>query len=105
MSIPRQHYQSVNGGKRVAPNRMTQQIMSPLPQHDDIIKFVFDSWSKVNREFSEQNFSEAGHNPSVTYYEEREPNPLLKDFEPFDLEAWWAKRLVQNIQAASSSSS
>ncbi|EEB12580.1 conserved hypothetical protein [Pediculus humanus corporis] len=77
---------------------MTTQILPALPQHDDIIKFIFESWNKVNREFSEQN-------PTVTYYEEREPNPILKDFEPFDLEAWWGKRVVQNIQAASSSSS
>lgn len=33
---------------------------------------------KVNREYSEQNFSECGRNPIVTYYQEKEPNPLLK---------------------------
>lgn len=99
MSVPRPQFQSVNGGKRVTTNRMAPQMMPSLPppssQHDDIIKFIFDSWTKVNREFSEQNFAETGRSPTVTYYQEREPNPLLKDFEPFDLEAYWGRRFYE----------
>lgn len=38
----------------------------------------FTAWTKVTREYTEQTFSESGRNPTVTYYQEREPNPLLK---------------------------
>lgn len=74
------------------------------------------------------NSSNYRNGASVTYYQEREPNPQLKgkcslilyilieidtfltgtflviiDFEPFNLEAWWGQRVVQSISRNTSS--
>ena len=35
-------------------------------------------------------------NSSVKYYQEKS-NPALANFSPFDLDAWWGKRLYQNL--------
>lgn len=104
MSLSRTQMQSLNG-KRSNPQRI-QQETSPT-QHDDLIKYIYDSWNTVTREL--ENFSQNGADsskggPSVLYYVEHEPNPQLKDFEPFDLEAWWGKRVVQNITTRTQSS-
>lgn len=81
----------MNGGNK-RPNSIHRMQSSDKPfcaQHDDLIKFICESWDKVAREST--------HGNGVTYYKEQEPNPNLKDFEPFDLEAWWGQRLVQNM--------
>ncbi|XP_067002854.1 MAPK regulated corepressor interacting protein 2 [Anabrus simplex] len=104
MSQPRPQMQSLNGKR---PNTQRVQQDSTPTQHDDLIKFICDSWNKVSREFehSNQNGADNGKGrPCVLYYVEQDPNPQLKDFEPFDLEAWWGKRLVENINNAHPSS-
>ncbi|XP_028045512.2 MAPK regulated corepressor interacting protein 2 isoform X2 [Monomorium pharaonis] len=74
-----------------------------LAQHFDLIKYIYDSWNSVSRELDmchnqpHSNSSNCRNGASVTYYQEREPNPQLKDFEPFNLEAWWGQRVVQSI--------
>ena len=56
-----------------------------------MIKYVSAKWTAVERELRE--------NPDgrVTYYQESEPNPSLRDFEPFDLESWWGQRLYRKL--------
>ncbi|XP_070168095.1 MAPK regulated corepressor interacting protein 2 isoform X1 [Polyergus mexicanus] len=72
-------------------------------QHNDLITYICDSWNSVSRELDmchnqpHSNSSNYRNGASVTYYQEREPNPHLKDFEPFNLEAWWGQRVVQSI--------
>lgn len=34
--------------------------------------------------------------PALMYYTDK-PDPRLQDFKPFDLEAWWGRRLYHNI--------
>ncbi|XP_021926717.1 MAPK regulated corepressor interacting protein 2-like isoform X2 [Zootermopsis nevadensis] len=85
MSLPRAQMQSLNG-KRQNSQRM-QQETSPT-QHDDLIRYICESWNTVSREL--ENFSQNGADTN-------------KDFEPFDLEAWWGKRVVQNITRTQSS--
>lgn len=34
--------------------------------------------------------------PAQMYYTDK-PDPRLQDFKPFDLEAWWGRRLYYNI--------
>ncbi|KAG8240975.1 hypothetical protein J6590_097473 [Homalodisca vitripennis] len=48
------------------------------------------TWNRVYREVQQQ-----APNSNIGYY--HEPNLPLKDFEPFDLEALWGRRLHQNI--------
>ncbi|XP_029669610.1 uncharacterized protein LOC115239296 isoform X2 [Formica exsecta] len=80
-------------------------------QHNDLITYICDSWNSVSRELDmchnqpHSNSANYRNGASVTYYQEREPNPHLKgcishlftDFEPFNLEAWWGQRVVQSI--------
>ncbi|XP_076248413.1 mapk-regulated corepressor-interacting protein 1 isoform X1 [Calliopsis andreniformis] len=80
-----------------------------IAQHFDLIKYIYDSWNTVSRELDmchnqpHSNSSNYRNGASVTYYQEREPNPQLKDFEPFNLEAWWGQRVVQSITRNASS--
>lgn len=88
----------MNGNNRRPPNlnRMPSGGDKPiLTQHDDLIKYIYDSWSKV-----ESDRSSGGN--SVKYYQEQESHNL-KDFQPFDLEAYWGRRTIQNIQQANHS--
>ncbi|XP_063984914.1 MAPK regulated corepressor interacting protein 2-like [Diachasmimorpha longicaudata] len=89
-------------GKR--PNTMSIRYNTESSaQHFDLIKYICDSWDSVSRELNMSHNQSHGdsrnyrNGASVTYYQEREPNPLLKDFEPFNLEAWWGRRVVQSI--------
>lgn len=34
--------------------------------------------------------------PAQVYYTDK-PDPRLQDFKPFDLEAWWGRRLYNSI--------
>ncbi|XP_073998041.1 uncharacterized protein isoform X4 [Rhodnius prolixus] len=77
---------STSNGKRMQPNsrikdNLTHQHLPPVQQQqqEELIKYICD-WA-----------------PTVAYHTETDPNPMLKDFVPFDLEAYWGKRLVQNI--------
>jgi len=95
--------QSLNGKR---PNSQRTQQETSLTQHDELIVYIRESWNSVSREL--ENYSQNGSDtskkgPCVLYYVEQEPNPQLKDFEPFDLEAWWGKRVVQNITRTHSS--
>ncbi|TGZ52581.1 Uncharacterized protein DBV15_10506, partial [Temnothorax longispinosus] len=55
-----------------------------LAQHFDLIKYIYDSWNSVSKELDmchnqpHSNSSNYRHGASVTYYQEREPNPQLK---------------------------
>ncbi|CAG9862273.1 unnamed protein product [Phyllotreta striolata] len=51
-------------------------------QHDDLIKYISDSWSKIEMERSANGAS---------YYEE-DTSTQLKDFRPFDLDGFWGRR-------------
>ncbi|XP_071447370.1 MAPK regulated corepressor interacting protein 2-like [Hetaerina americana] len=101
MSYPKPQLQSMNG-KRLSSQRMQQENVSP--QHEELIKYIYESWNKVSREADiGQNGSNSSKGmPSVSYYEPREPNPQLKDFKAFDLEAWWGQRVVQSITGTQS---
>ncbi|XP_053656228.1 MAPK regulated corepressor interacting protein 2 isoform X2 [Cherax quadricarinatus] len=80
MSTPRPVFQSVGGNNK--GGRSTNGRVQPhdviSPQHEELIRF-FNEWS------------------GIAYYQENSEHPALQDFKPFDLEAWWGKRLYQNL--------
>ncbi|XP_071540720.1 MAPK regulated corepressor interacting protein 2-like isoform X4 [Panulirus ornatus] len=80
MSSPRPVFQPVSGNNK--GGRSTNGRAPPhdviSPQHEELIRF-FNDWS------------------SIAYYQEKNEHPALQDFKPFDLEAWWGKRLYQNL--------
>ncbi|XP_025163094.1 uncharacterized protein LOC105185570 isoform X2 [Harpegnathos saltator] len=81
---------SAMNGKRPStmPSRHQPEICQPEPvvlaQHFDLIKYIYDSWNSVSRELDmchnqpHSNTSNYRNGASVTYYQEREPNPQLK---------------------------
>lgn len=83
-------FSQLNGNSRRSPNmsRMNSNERTVHAQHDDLIRYIYDSWVKVEMD--------RGSN-SVMYYQE-EANHHLKDFQPFDLEAYWDRRLHQSVQ-------
>ncbi|XP_046404563.1 MAPK regulated corepressor interacting protein 2-like isoform X2 [Ischnura elegans] len=77
MNGPKPVFHLVNGKRSGPYHRSQQEVITP--QHEDLIKFIYDC------------------STSVIYYEDGEPNGVLQDFKPFDLESWWGKRLFNNI--------
>ncbi|OXU31629.1 MAPK regulated corepressor interacting protein 2 [Nasonia vitripennis] len=81
-------------------HRTRQEVITP--QHEELIKFVCESWNQIN---SRQRCSssddsdpyESSTSETIVYYNDGEPNNVLQDFKPFDLESWWGKRLFNNI--------
>ncbi|XP_076170006.1 MAPK regulated corepressor interacting protein 2 isoform X2 [Ptiloglossa arizonensis] len=91
----------MNGKSKLSSQRhQLQEVITP--QHEELIKFVYESWNQVNtRQRSESSdgsdCSENSNPHSIVYYNDGEPNDTLQDFKPFDLESWWGKRLFNNI--------
>ncbi|XP_012238283.1 MAPK regulated corepressor interacting protein 2 [Bombus impatiens] len=91
----------MNGKSKFSSQRhQMQEVITP--QHEELIKFVYESWNQVNtRQRTESSdgsdCSEPSSPSSIVYYNDGEPNDTLQDFKPFDLESWWGKRLFNNI--------
>ncbi|PBC31598.1 MAPK regulated corepressor interacting protein 2 isoform X2 [Apis cerana] len=91
----------MNGKSKFSSQRhQIQEVITP--QHEELIKFVYESWNQVNtRQRSESSDGSDCSEPSspntIVYYNDGEPNDTLQDFKPFDLESWWGKRLFNNI--------
>ncbi|KAL0108761.1 hypothetical protein PUN28_014119 [Cardiocondyla obscurior] len=91
----------VNGkSKFISQRHQMQEVITP--QHEELIKFIYESWNQVNmRQESECCDSSectefCSSKDSIVYYNDGESNNL-HDFKPFDLESWWGKRLFNNI--------
>uniref|UniRef100_A0A1B6CSM9 MAPK regulated corepressor interacting protein 2 n=1 Tax=Clastoptera arizonana TaxID=38151 RepID=A0A1B6CSM9_9HEMI len=92
ISVPKPVFHTVNGKKSNSARTQQEQIS---PQHEEIIKFIYESWTSVCQEcVTEQHDSSSS---TIVYYEDGEPNNTLQDFKPFDLESWWGKRLFNTI--------
>lgn len=90
----------MNGGSRRPPNVTRAPPASEkqlYAQHDDLIKYIYDSWSKISQEVSRNAGNSSSSTSAAVYYQEQE-HQKLRDFEPFDLEAYWARQVVQNYQ-------
>lgn len=88
MSGPRMGMsQQINGNSRRPPNvaRMNSNERPVHAQHDDLIKYIYDSWTKIEMD--------RGLN-SARYYQD-ETSHRLRDFQPFDLEGYWGRRKHQ----------
>lgn len=81
--------QQINGSNRRPPNvtHMIPNERSVHAQHSDLIKYIYDSWSKV----------EMDRSPNSAMYYQEEVNHNLKDFQPFDLEGYWGRRKHLNM--------
>eukprot|EP00092_Neocalanus_flemingeri_P023780 GFUD01025800.1.p1 GENE.GFUD01025800.1~~GFUD01025800.1.p1 ORF type:complete len:137 (+),score=42.73 GFUD01025800.1:154-564(+) len=70
-------------------NRRNLQQEKCSPEHKEIVTFVTDGWVRVKHEMDKDP-------GKVRYYQEN-TNPRLSGFEPFDLDAWWGKKLYHNL--------
>ncbi|KAJ8943759.1 hypothetical protein NQ318_011971 [Aromia moschata] len=71
--------------KKSPSNNQRQESISP--QHEEIIKFIHESWSSVCSELDQDNGESDGStspqsDQSTCYYED-EPCEALQDFKPF----------------------
>jgi len=67
--------------------RVQQEHLSP--EHRELVSFVTEGWVRVKREMDQGS-------GKVAVYQDT-TNPSLEQFEPFDLDAWWGKKLYQNL--------
>ncbi|RZB40502.1 FAM195 domain containing protein [Asbolus verrucosus] len=83
--------------KLAQQHRQEMEVISP--QHEEIIKFIKDSWNKVCSEVCQD--PDGCPNPKSDqsiYYVDR---PLiLEGFKPFDVELWWGQRYIARITGA-----
>ncbi|EFX74472.1 mapk-regulated corepressor-interacting protein 1-like [Daphnia pulex] len=102
MSPPRPVFQAVSttnkrhfhSSHRHHHHHQQPEILTRSQQ--ELIKYVYDRWQRVNRELKTSTVPTA-EGTSVTYYQDASPNPALQDFEPFDLEGWWGRRLYHTL--------
>ncbi|XP_057658619.1 MAPK regulated corepressor interacting protein 2 [Diorhabda carinulata] len=89
MSGPRMGMQQLNGNTRRPPqvNRLNSNDRNVHTQHEELIRYIHDSWSKI----------EMDRSSTPTMYYQDETNQRLKDFQPFDLEGYWGRRKLQNM--------
>ncbi|KAF5273304.1 hypothetical protein FQR65_LT04726 [Abscondita terminalis] len=87
-----------NNVKRITVYNQEQQERI-TPQHEEIIKYIEESWTLVCSDLKEtctKPPTNKKSNHSVLFYKD-DPCPHLQDFKPFDLESWWGKRLYNII--------
>lgn len=72
------------------------------PEHMELVKYIQESWTTVCSELEQGNEDNTQNcnGRTTTYIYKEEPSEDLQDFKPFDLEAWWGKRLYAHITAS-----
>lgn len=100
------HNNNVNGNSSSSSTSSSSSSSSSFPNftHEEqkIISYVSDNWNDVIREFE---LGQKTGSRKVAYYHETEPSPLLRNFEPFDLENWWGKKTYQRLTSSAENSS
>lgn len=93
-SSPHQHHQQQQQQQQQQmqqQQQLQQQQHSPSQfqhsQHDELIRYIHEAWNSITQDKSQ--------NPPVFY--KSVPEPRLVGFTPFDLEAYWGRRLVHKI--------
>ncbi|CAD6996880.1 MAPK regulated corepressor interacting protein 2 [Ceratitis capitata] len=77
-------YSTSNHNAYSPPSAMSRE---PLTQHDELIRYIREAWTKVNEQ-----------NTPVNYCNESDHQ--LKNFKPFNLEEYWDQRHFQNIRVS-----
>ncbi|XP_067881150.1 MAPK regulated corepressor interacting protein 2-like, partial [Heterodontus francisci] len=92
----------VNGKRCPTPGITDTREEAHTPAHEENVRFVYEAWQQVEEELGASQQPENGqctHGP--VQYVEKTPNQNLKNFVPIDLEEWWAKQFLANIQNSS----
>ncbi|PVD38366.1 hypothetical protein C0Q70_00980 [Pomacea canaliculata] len=95
MSAPR----PVFNGKRPTSRQNSSQQEQFSQQHEECVRYLSENWNKVMREY--EQFKEGGKEGGPEWYKEKNPNPHLADFKPFDLEEYWGHRTMRRLTESS----
>ncbi|XP_078274074.1 MAPK regulated corepressor interacting protein 2 [Rhinoraja longicauda] len=97
---PRLVFNRVTGKRYASPGvTETRQEEEHTPAHEENVRFVHQAWQQVEEELLASRHSEKGQRPrGAVEYEEKSPSQNLSNFVPIDLEEWWAKQFLANIQ-------
>ncbi|XP_055599094.1 signal transducer and activator of transcription C [Uranotaenia lowii] len=85
-----QQHQQQHQQQQQQQHQQQQQQSSSQPQHsqhDELIRYIHEAWNSITQDKNQT--------PPVFY--KSVPEPRLAGFTPFDLEAWWGRRLVHKI--------
>ncbi|XP_060696665.1 MAPK regulated corepressor interacting protein 2 isoform X1 [Hemiscyllium ocellatum] len=101
---PKLVFNRVNGKRCPTPGTIDTQEEEHTPAHEENVRFVYEAWQQVEEELgASQENGQCAHGP--VHYVEKTPSQNLKsrcqDFVPIDLEEWWAKQFLANIQNSS----
>ncbi|XP_038676830.1 MAPK regulated corepressor interacting protein 2-like [Scyliorhinus canicula] len=99
---PKLVFNRVNG-KRCPTSGITDTWEEEhTPAHEENVRFVYEAWQQVEEALGANQQLENGQcAQGPVKYVEKTPNQNLKNFVPIDLEEWWAKQFLANIQNTS----
>ncbi|XP_038619165.1 MAPK regulated corepressor interacting protein 2 isoform X2 [Tachyglossus aculeatus] len=65
--------------------------------HEENVRFVNEAWQQVQQQLDGHQQGQSG----PVQYEEKTPDPRLKNFVPIDLDEWWAQQFLARITNSS----
>ncbi|XP_051877587.1 MAPK regulated corepressor interacting protein 2 isoform X2 [Pristis pectinata] len=99
---PKLVFNRVNGKRYPTPGIMEAREEEHTPAHEENVRFVYEAWQQVEEELGASRRPENNQSPCGTVeYVEKTPCQNLNNFVPIDLEEWWAKQFLANIQNSS----
>lgn len=90
----------VQGRKSSSHAHKSQSAGKIDPQHKELVKYIHETWKCVKREYERDGVTSATSCLKGSAAEKSaEPvrRTLAKDFQPFDLEAFWGRRLFEKL--------
>ncbi|XP_067935236.1 uncharacterized protein [Watersipora subatra] len=92
--------QPVFAQRRMHRSKSQNDMHTYTQEHENIVKYLSATWQSVKRDLDNKKNDSSAEGGTV-YYIEKELNPVLKDFMPFDLERFLADRLYQKYLPSS----
>ncbi|XP_069761459.1 MAPK regulated corepressor interacting protein 2 [Narcine bancroftii] len=99
---PKLVFNRVNGKRDPTPGITETREEEHTPAHEENVRFVYETWQQVEDELGASSRPENEQSTCGTVeYVEKSPCHNLNGFVPIDLEEWWAKQFLANIQNSS----
>ncbi|XP_061191281.1 mapk-regulated corepressor-interacting protein 1-like [Saccostrea echinata] len=89
-----QHH--VNGKRGFSRSNSSSSAEAMTPQHEEIVRYLYDAWVKVNNELEACSRNQREGGP-IVYRDKNPNNPTLVNFKPFDLESYWGDRQLNSL--------
>ncbi|XP_059834838.1 MAPK regulated corepressor interacting protein 2 isoform X2 [Hypanus sabinus] len=99
---PKLVFNRVNGKRYPTPCAAERREEEHTPAHEENVRFVYEAWQQVEQQLGASRRPDSSQSPRGTVeYVEKTPSQNLNNFVPIDLEEWWAKQFLANIQNSS----